>query len=277
MRTPWKTALSSAQILLRVSRSRSVEKRGELRGSIPVTEGATVTDALARRNFSDGWYPLDANRCAGKVAFVAGFQRSDRAGCRQPIKRLPTALSVTSPKERRFRRALDPEAAGLLAIAWGLVVLGAIVLALGYDSMPEAVMLYRPPWREAPEMGSKSLLTVGRIALMGVGQLGAATAMVFTSNGSAPWRRFWRWLGLVAGAKTFLECLTLVAPHGSPAEQALTVATFAVVGVFCLRALWWWRRGDLSAHPPLTVGPLICLLAAMALWALFAVAPRLLT
>jgi hypothetical protein len=171
---------------------------------------------------------------------------------------------------------LDRRAVRLLAVAWILVVVGAVVLVFGYGSMPSAVILYRPPWAAAPTIGAKSFLTVGRVVLMGVGQLGAATVMVLASRGSAPWERFWRWLGLVAGVKTILECVALLMPHGSPAEQALTLSTFGAVGIFAVRSVWWWRRGDLRAHPSLTGGPLICLLASLALWAVFAIAPRLL-
>lgn len=170
---------------------------------------------------------------------------------------------------------LDRHAVRFLSVAWVLVVVGAVVLAIGYGSMPGAVVIYRPPWADAPTMGAKSFLTVGRIVLMGVGQLGAATVMVLASRGSAPWEWFWRWLGLVAGVKTLLECVALLMPHGSPAEQAVTLSTFAAVGVFVVRSAWWWRRGDLRAHPSLSAGPLICLLASLALWAVFALAPRL--
>ncbi len=171
----------------------------------------------------------------------------------------------------------DRHAVRLLAVAWVLVVVGAVVLVLGYGSMPGSVVLYRPPWADAPTMGAKSFLTVGRIVFMGVGQLGAATVMVLASRGSAPWERFWRWLGLVAGVKTLLECVALLMLHGSPAEQALTLSTFAAAGVFAVRSAWWWRRGDLRAHPSLSTGPLIWLLTSLALWAVFAIAPRLLT
>jgi hypothetical protein len=54
--------------------------------------------------------------------------------------------------------------------------------------------------------------------------------MVFASRDSAPWERFWSWLGLVAGLKTLLECAALTVPQGSGAEHALTVAIFGVVG-----------------------------------------------
>lgn len=162
----------------------------------------------------------------------------------------------------------------LLAVSWVLVMIGAVVLLVGYRSIPAVVVLYRPPWADAPTIGPKSLLTVGRIALMGVGQLGAATAMVLASRGSASWGRFWSWLGLVAGGKTLLECVGLLMPHESLAEQTLPLATLALVGLFALRAAWWWRCGDLRAHPPLTDGPRTWLLASLALWAVFALAPR---
>jgi hypothetical protein len=172
--------------------------------------------------------------------------------------------------------ALDRDAVRLLVVAWAFVLVGAVVLLVGYRSIPEAVVLYRPPWAGAPTTGPKSFLNVGRIALMGVGQLGAATAMVFTSRTSAPWGRFWRWLGLVAGVKTLLECVDLLVPQGSPAERALTLSVFAVVGLFALGAVWWWRRGDLRAHPPVHAASRTWLLISLAFWAVFALAPRLL-
>jgi hypothetical protein len=170
----------------------------------------------------------------------------------------------------------DRPAVRLLAVAWVLVAFGAVVLVLGYGGMPGAVVLYRSPWADAPTIGAKSFLTVGRIVFMGAGQLGAATVMALASRGSAPWERFWRWLGIVAGVKTLLECVALVVPHQSPAQHALTLSTFAAVGVFVVRSVGWWRRGDLRAHPPLRGGSLICLFASLALWAVFAVAPKLL-
>lgn len=191
----------------------------------------------------------------------------------------PTCDCQTAPERVRSpvsRATLDCHSVRLLAIAWFLVVVGAVVLVLGYGAMPGAVVVYRSPWADAPTIGAKSFLTVGRIVLMGVGQLGAATVMVLASRGSAPWARFWRWLGLLAGAKTLLECVALLMSHGSPAEKALTLCTFAAVAVFAVSSVWWWRRGDLRAPPSLTGGPLNWLLASLALWAAFAIAPRLL-
>jgi len=163
----------------------------------------------------------------------------------------------------------------LLAFAWAFVAVGAAGLVLSYDSLPVAVIVYRPLWADAPTTGTRSFLTVGRIALMGVGQLGAATAMVFASRASFPWQRFWSWLGLVAGVKTLLECMTLMLPDGSGLEMLLTLSVFSVVGAFAVSAVWWWRRGYLRAHPALTRGPLFWLLGSIALWAAFAMVPGL--
>ncbi|RYZ06413.1 MAG: hypothetical protein EOO73_15660 [Myxococcales bacterium] len=169
---------------------------------------------------------------------------------------------------------LQRQSVRLLAIAWGLVVIGALVLVAGYPSIPERVVLYRAPWAEAPMTGSKSLLTVGRIALMGVGQLGAVTAMVLGARGSERWERFWRWLGLAAGVKTGLECAQLVTPSESGLNQAFTGATLAVVAAFLVMAARWWRRGDLEAHPAPAGAPRAWLIASLGLWAVFAIAPR---
>ena len=173
-----------------------------------------------------------------------------------------------------FSIGLQRESVWLLAVAWGLVVLGALVLVLGYASLPESVVIYRPPWADAPTTGPKSFLTVARLALMGVGQLGAATAMVFATRGSAQWERFWRWLGLAAGVKTALECVALVVPAELGLDRAFTLATFAVVATFLVMAARWWRRAELRERPRLAGVPRLWLVASLGLWAVFAIAPR---
>lgn len=153
-------------------------------------------------------------------------------------------------------------------------MIGAVVLLASYAALPDSVVLYRPPWADAPTTGPKSLVTVGRIASMGAGQLGAANAMAFASHGSLSWERFWRWLGLVAGVKTLLECAAFVTPQGTTLERTLSLSTFAVVGVFALTAAWWWRRGELGPHRSISGPSRIGLIASITLWALSAAAPR---
>lgn len=152
--------------------------------------------------------------------------------------------------------------------------MGAVVLFASYDTLPDSVVVYRSPWADGSTMGPRSFVTVGRIAVMGSGQLGAATAMAFASRGSLAWERFWRWLGLVAGVKTLLECVTLVTPQGTGIERGLSLSTFAAVGAFALTAAWWWRRGELRAHRSITGPARIGLIASIALWAVAAVVPR---
>jgi hypothetical protein len=155
-----------------------------------------------------------------------------------------------------------------------LLVVGAVLLLVAYRSIPSEVVLYRAPWADAPRVGPKSFLSVGRIVLMGVGQVGAATAMVVVSRGSVGWERCWRWLGVVAAGKTLFECLGLLMPRGSLIEQTLTLSTLGAVGLFALMVGWWWQRGDLRSHPPLTRRPRVWLLASLVVWALFALAPQ---
>jgi hypothetical protein len=189
-----------------------------------------------------------------------------------------TSRLFDTARTGRFRHpvpgpALRRDLVRVLAAAWGAVAVGAVVLAVRYPNLPQTVVLYRPPWADAPIIGARSFVTVGRIALMGVGQLGAATAMVFASRAARAWERFWTWLGLVAGVKTLLECASFVLPQGSTLERALTFVTIAVVALFGLTAVRWWRRGELQAPPRLEGRPRVWLLAALALWAAFAVAP----
>ncbi len=141
--------------------------------------------------------------------------------------------------------------------------------------MPDNVALYRLPWAGGPTLGPKSVFTVGRIAWMGVGQLGAATAMCLASRSSAGWERFWGWLGLSAGAKTLLECMSFVLPEGSLSQRATLTLTFAVVFAFAGTALWWWRRGELRARPRITGHLRIWLVVSLALWAVCSMAAGL--
>jgi hypothetical protein len=160
-----------------------------------------------------------------------------------------------------------------LSVAWALVLVGALVLLVAYPNLPNQVPLYRSPWGTAE--GAKSWLTVGRIAFMGAGQLAAATALLLVARRAPFWRRFWCWLALVAGVKTLLECLTLTAPPASTVERALTFSTLLLVGLFVLGAARWWTRGPREPHPPLTPTAQLALFVSLALWGVFALAPRL--
>jgi hypothetical protein len=161
-----------------------------------------------------------------------------------------------------------------LTIAWACVLLGAAALAWGYERAPEVVTLYRPPWLDAPITAPRSPLTVGRIAAIGAAQLLAATAMTSATQASPAWSRFWRGLAMVAGAKTLLECLTILTLPGSLAERSLTAAMLLSVGVFvAAHANHLWSA---PPHPPVTGPQRAWLGGALALWAVSAVGPALL-
>lgn len=165
--------------------------------------------------------------------------------------------------------------AHVIAFAWALVVVGGVVLAVSYGSLPEQVVLYRSPWGAHPTMGPRSVFHVARIAAMGGGQLGAATAMAVAARGHPPWGRFWRWLALVAGAKTALECAGFVATHGGLVERAATASTGALVALFLLAAARWWRKGELRDPPPLGRASGVGLAASLVLWAACAAWPTM--
>lgn len=161
--------------------------------------------------------------------------------------------------------------------AWALVLLGAAVLILGYGSIPDVVVLFRPPWAAAPTLGPKSLITVGRILSMGAAQVGVATVMVVSSRGTAAWGRFWRWLALVAGTKTLLECVGFVLSPGGILERAVALGTIAIVVCFLAAAASWWSRGELRAHPHLDRSQRAWCIASLALWFVSVLAPRFAT
>ena len=48
---------------------------------------------------------------------------------------------------------------------------------------------------------------VMRIALLGIAQLGAITAMAYSARASSGWLKFWTLAAITAGAKTLFQCL----------------------------------------------------------------------
>lgn len=162
----------------------------------------------------------------------------------------------------------------LLASGWALGVLGILALAAGHQALPEHIPLYRVPWTGAALLAPRSIVSVGRIAAMGLAQLGATTAMAASARGAEGWERFWGWAAVAAGAKTLAECLGLFAPPATAAERVAFVAAAAPVALFLLAAVRWWRREALRAPPRLHGRPALGLSVALVLWAASAVAPR---
>jgi len=169
---------------------------------------------------------------------------------------------------------LDRTTVRLLALAWVLTGIGAAALVVGYAEVPDSVPLYRQPWGDAPIVGAKSIVTVGRFVTMGVGQVGASTAMAFAAAGTESWERLWRWAALTAGAKTLFECAALLATPASPIETLLLVLTGAVVTLFLGCVTRWWWKGALRSPPRVPFLHGLGVLASLAVWAGSAIAPR---
>jgi hypothetical protein len=159
----------------------------------------------------------------------------------------------------------------LLVLGWMLVVAGAAVLFQRYESMPSLVPGYRMAFHEATWL-PKSFLSVGRIAAMGAGQVGAATAMAHATRASDRWRRLWQWCAVTAGAKTFIECIGFAARD--PRVDAATFVATALIAVGAVvAALIAWRR--LGAPPPVTSRARVAVTVSLLLWGGLAVLPRL--
>jgi hypothetical protein len=122
-------------------------------------------------------------------------------------------------------------------------------LVVGYSSLPEEIPLLRPPWADEALTAPRAWWSVGRLPLLGVAQVGAATTMAVGAHAHAAWGRFWRGVALTAGAKTALECGQLLALGAPTLERALSGLTLGVVLAFLAWASAGWRRGELGEAP----------------------------
>jgi hypothetical protein len=159
-----------------------------------------------------------------------------------------------------------------IALGWGLVVVGALVLIQRYPSLPPLVPAYRWP---VLRMIPRTPVAVGRIAAMGAGQVATATTMAFAARGSAGWQRLWRGVTLAGGAKTLAECIGLA--QGDPrVDRAAFVATLLIVAGVAAFGLALRVKRRLGSHPRATPGVVLALSLSLALWAGGAALPRLL-
>lgn len=164
--------------------------------------------------------------------------------------------------------------AARIGLGWALGVAGAVLLWFRFSELPASITLYRAPWLEAPLTGPRTFLNVGRLVFMGLGQLGAGTAMAVATRNAPGWAGFWSSLVVVAGLKTSLECAELVAGREVAWARAFGLLNVACVGGFLVFALVSWRRGVLRGHPRVTGPALVVVVGSLVLWAGFAVAPR---
>ena len=160
------------------------------------------------------------------------------------------------------------------------IVVSLIVAFARYGAMPEAVPAFVSLSGEPTAWMPKSLLAVGRVPLMGAGQLLAVTALDrfrTASPSTTAWPRFFRGLAIAVAAKTLLESVA-ISGTGTAWGHAMTLplqaATISVVLAFIVYAARLWRAGLLEAMP--TVAPRVMyvqLAIGVALWLALALAP----
>jgi len=166
-----------------------------------------------------------------------------------------------------------------MTFAWLCVGLGALLLATRYAEMPENIPVYRSPVGTA-EVSRKSAAVVYRIAIMGIGQLGAATAMLLHSfrADNPGWSSFWSYASLAAGVKTLVECVHYAALGSGLLEMPdlawIGVALFPVF-VFLALAAQLWRRGRFEHATHLSRTTRITVAISILLWFGFAILPTL--
>jgi hypothetical protein len=165
--------------------------------------------------------------------------------------------------------------------AWALLALCFVLLAVRYQGLPDLVPVYRSMGGVAHSL-PKSPFTVGRIACMGVGQLGLATTLRREAIrvGAGGWERFWRLAGLAAAGKTVAESAQL-ASFGAAWAQAVdamfTLATVAPVLAFLTLAAGLWRRRELEKMPALSASGWAGVVFFAAIWLACAITPWWLT
>ena len=167
----------------------------------------------------------------------------------------------------------------VFAGCWATVALALAVLLARLndlpDSIPVFVSLLGMPTRWAPT----SIVMVTRVALMGVGQLGAVTALAHATDGggSSGWDRFFRLMAVAVAAKTLAESVMLAGtgtPWGETTAPVLQAVTILIVLAFLLSAAWLWRKGLLGSVPRVSgLGTLLTIVFSIGVWFTFATIP----
>ena len=114
----------------------------------------------------------------------------------------------------------------------------------------------------------KSIPMVTRVAIMGMGQLGAVTGLALASNGGghSGWARFFEVMAVAVALKTLVE--------SAMTDPALHAATIAIVVAFLVSAVWMWRKGVFRGVPQVT-SPRVrtAIVFSVAVWLAFATIP----
>jgi hypothetical protein len=153
------------------------------------------------------------------------------------------------------------------------------VLLVRLNGLPESIPVFVSVLGTPTQWAPTSMVMVIRIAMMGVGQLGAVTALAHASNrgGYPGWDRFFRLMAVAVAAKTLAESVMLAGTGtawGEATAPALQAITITIVVAFLLSAAWMWRRGILGRVP--TVSGLrtqLTIVFSVGVWLTFATVP----
>ena len=167
----------------------------------------------------------------------------------------------------------------IFAVCWATVGVALCILLASLNGLPESVPVFvsvlGTPTRWAPT----SIPMVTRIAMMGVGQLGAVTAFAHASGGGgySGWERFFQLMAVAVAAKTLAESVMLAGTGttwGEMTAPVLQAVTIVIVLAFLLSAVWMWRKGFLGKVPKLTgLRTQVTIVCSVGVWLAFATIP----
>jgi hypothetical protein len=167
----------------------------------------------------------------------------------------------------------------VFAVCWATVGLALGVLLARLNGLPESIPVFvsvlGTPTRWAPT----SMVMVTRIAMMGVGQLGAVTALAHASEGGgySGWDRFFRLMAVAIAAKTLVESVMLAGTGtawGETTAPVLQAVTIVIVLAFLVSAAWMWRKGFLGRVPKVSGRRTqLTIVLSVGVWLTFATIP----
>ena len=109
---------------------------------------------------------------------------------------------------------MPPRSDRLVAIlvgCWTTVCVALVVLLASFNSLPESVPVFVSPMGTPTMWAPKSIPMVTRVAIMGMGQLGAVTGLALASNGGghSGWAHFFEVMAVAVASKTLVESVNL--------------------------------------------------------------------
>ncbi len=167
----------------------------------------------------------------------------------------------------------------ILTGCWATLALALGVLLARLGGLPESVPVFVSPMGTPTVWAPTSIPMVTRIALMGAGQLGAATALAHGSSrgGYGDWTRFFGYMAIAVAGKTLAESISLAGTAtrwGETTGPALHGLTVLIVVAFLLSGLVMWRQGLLRQFPEIkSLGTRVTLVLSAGVWLAFATIP----